>query len=151
MFGMGGCSGGPEGGFGRFMGPRHHMAGFPGGPGGKCGPGGFLRGLDLSDEQVERIVEIKQKSFSKVAHGKIDLVELYKQLFKEMGSASIDRNNISSLTAKIKEQKSQLIDLMVGNMVALAEVLTPEQRKKARTNKIRHFLGLAGPDPEENH
>ena len=150
MFGMGGCSGGPEGGLGRFMGPRHHFAGFSGGPGGKCGPGAFLRGLDLSDEQVERIAELKQKSFSKAAHSKIDLIELYKQLFKELGNATIDRNNVNALTQKIKEQKSQLIDLMIGNMVSLAEVLTAEQRKKARTNKIRHFLGLVGPELEED-
>jgi Spy/CpxP family protein refolding chaperone len=119
--------------------------------GGKCGPGAFLQGLDLSDEQIDRIAEIKAQSFSKLAHAKIDIFELKKQVFKELGSATIDRNKINSIVQKIKEQKSQLADLMVGNMIALAETLTPEQRKKLRRNKIRHFLGLEeGPAEEED-
>jgi Spy/CpxP family protein refolding chaperone len=150
MFGAGAC--GP-GGRGRFMGPPPHMRHlfeFGGEHGGKWGGGAVLHGLDLSDDQVERIAELKQKTFSKLAHGKIDLVELHKQLFKELGSATIDRNAVNAVKEKIKEHKAQLTDLMVSNMIAFAEVLTPEQRKKARINKIRHFLGLGESEGEED-
>lgn len=140
--------------FGKPMAQHHfarHAFGFGGEPGGgKCGPGGFLHGLELSDEQVERIAELKQKTFSKLAHGKIDLLESRKQLLRELSGATIDRNKINAIVEQIKKQKSEITDLMVGNMVALAETLTPEQRQKARINKIRHFLGLAPADAEED-
>jgi Spy/CpxP family protein refolding chaperone len=149
MFGS--FPGGP-GACGKPMGGHHfarHAFGFGGEPGGKCGPGAFLQGLDLSDEQVERIAELKGKTFSKLAHSKIDLLESRKQLLRELTGATLDRNKINAIAEQIKKQKSELTDLMVGNMVALAETLTPEQRKKARINKIRHFLGLEPADGEE--
>ena len=151
MFGFGGCSE-SHGGPGKFLGARPFMRHLMG-PGmhfaGKCGPGAMLSGLDLSDEQVERIAELKGRSFSKFAHAKIDMVELHKQLFKELSNATIDKGNVNALAQKIKEQKSQLTDLMIEKMVAFAEVLTPEQRKKARINKIRNFLGIGAESEDE--
>jgi Spy/CpxP family protein refolding chaperone len=138
MFGMGGCGSGP--GFGRFMGRHGRGQAEGGGRGGRFWASA-LQGLDLNDLQVEQIAELKGKSFSKFGHGKIDMFELHKELFKELSQSSIDRKKVSALSQKIKEQKSQMTDLMIENMLAFAEILTPEQRKKMRTNRIRQFLG----------
>src|ERR1700678_3281087 len=145
MFGMGGCGSGP--GFGRFMGGHGHGRG-QGGRGGRFWAGA-LQGLDLTDAQVEQIAELKGKSFSKFGHSKIDMFELHKELFKELGQANIDRTKVNALAHKIKEQKSQVTDLMIENMLAFAEILTPEQRKKMRTNRIRQFLGTEEGGHEE--
>jgi Spy/CpxP family protein refolding chaperone len=151
MFGFGGCPEGPGGG-GKFVGPppfMKHLMGHGMGAGAHCGPGAILQGLDLSDEQVERIAEVKGKSFSKLAHAKIDLFELLKGIFKELSSPTVNRSNVQGIADKIKEHLGQLVDLKVEKMVALAEVLTPEQRKKARVNKIRNFLGIGEGADEE--
>jgi periplasmic protein CpxP/Spy len=147
MFGMGGCGPGP--GFGRFMGRHGRGPGHGGGRGGRFWDSA-LQGLDLTDAQVEQIADLKGKSFSKFGHSKIDIFELHKELLKELSHANIDRTKVNELAQKIKEQKSQMTDLMIENMLAFAEILTPEQRKKMRTNRIRQFLGTEeGGDEEE--
>ena len=65
MFASGGCSRG-AGGFPGFAAAPllRHLAKLSGACGSSaCGPGELLSGLDLSDEQVERIAEIKGKAF----------------------------------------------------------------------------------------
>ena len=104
--------------------------------------GGGLRGLDLSDEQVEKTAELKQKCFRKFAHAQIDGMELHSELAKELGNATIDKAKVSTIVQKIKDHQSAMTDSMVENMLSLAQILTPEQRKQLRTDKIRHFLGL---------
>ena len=130
------------------MGGHGHGRG-QGGRGGRFWAGA-LQGLDLTDAQVEQIAELKGKSFSKFGHSKIDMFELHKELFKELGQANIDRTKVNALAHKIKEQKSQVTDLMIENMLAFAEILTPEQRKKMRTNRIRQFLGTEEGGHEED-
>jgi Spy/CpxP family protein refolding chaperone len=104
-------------------------------------PGSWLEGIDLSDEQIEKIAELKHQSFSRMAHGRVDKMELMHALFKELGNQQIDHVKVAELKNKIKEHKATMIDLMIDNMVAFAEILTPEQRKKIRIKKIRQFLG----------
>ena len=144
MFGRGGC--GPGRGRMKFMmggggGPfRHFMGGR-----------GLLEGIDLSDQQVELIAELKQRSFGKMAHGGVDMMELRHQLFRELGKAEIDKAKINEIKTKIKEQKALMTDMMIDNITAFAEILTPEQRKKVRIKKIRQFLGSGDMDDDDEH
>lgn len=135
MFGKGGC--GPGGRFrAKFMmgGPFRHMGWFG-------GARHFLSGIDLTDEQIEQIAELKHKSFSKMGHGRVDMMELMQELFRELGKPKIDRARVLEIKDKIKEKKAAIADLMFDNMLDFAEILTPEQRKKIRIKKIRQFLG----------
>lgn len=111
---------------------------------------GWLEGIDLSDEQVEQIAELKQRSFSKMAHGGVDMMELRQQLFRELGSANIDKAKINEIKGKIKEHKAAMTDMMIDNITAFAEILTPEQRKKVRIKKIRQFLGSGDMDDDDH-
>jgi len=100
-----------------------------------------LSGVDLSDEQVEKLAELMRGSFSKVGHLKIDMMEAMQQLFAEMAKPQIDRTKATQLKDKVKELRAKLSDLMFNNMLAFAEILTPEQRRKIRMKKIRQLLG----------
>ena len=147
MFGSGGCGPGPGGPRGRFKfaGPLRHLPMFGG------ARGAWLEGIDLTDEQIEKIAELRQKSFSKMAHGRVDKMELTQALFRELGSQNIDKSKIAELKGKIKEHKATMTELMVDNMLAFAEILTAEQRKKIRIKRIRQFLGTEDHEHEHDH
>ncbi len=113
------------------------------------GANDWLEGIELNDEQVEQIADLKHKSMSQMGHGKVDMMDLMQSLFKELGNSSIDQAKVMELKEKIKAQKSSMTDLMVDNMLAFSEILSAEQRKKIRINKIRQFLGSG--DHEHGH
>jgi Spy/CpxP family protein refolding chaperone len=147
MFGNSECGG--SGSHGPWGGGGHSKGGHFGQHGGKCGPGGMLQGLDLSDEQVLKIAELKGGTFSKMAHAKIDLMELKKEIFRELIKPQVDKKKVQSVAQKIKEHKSACMDSMLENMIAFSEILTAEQKKKLQLNKIRQFLGLEEPDEDD--
>jgi Spy/CpxP family protein refolding chaperone len=129
-------------------------AGFAGGAAGKHGgwggrgPLAMLQGLDLTDEQVLKLAEIKGGAFFKMAHSKIDLMQLKKQVFKELLSPQVDKAKVRELANQIKEKKSQCMDEMLENIIACSEILTPEQKKQFKINKVRCFLGLGEHEDE---
>lgn len=108
------------------------------------GGGRFLKEIELSDEQLEKVAELKEESFGKFAHARIDGMQLHQKLFKELGKENIDKEKVKALAKEIKEQKSAVTDLMVDNMLAFAEILTPDQRKKIKMKGLRHLLGGEG-------
>jgi Spy/CpxP family protein refolding chaperone len=137
MFGKGGCGGG------------HEHRGPLGGGGPFGGIGALLRGLDLTDEQVLKIGEIKGAAFGKIAHGKIDLMELKKDLFKELLKPQVDKNKVREVAQKIKEHKAACLDSLLEHVISFSEILTAEQKKKLQLNKIRGFLNIDEPDDDE--
>jgi Spy/CpxP family protein refolding chaperone len=144
-----GAGHGPWGGGGPWRGGR-------GGRGGKCGPGGpggmgaLLHGLDLTDEQLLKIAEIKGGTFTKMAHAKIDLMEMKKEIFRELLKPQVDKKKVHAVAQKIKDHKLACMDTMLENMIAFSEILTPEQKKKIQLNKIRSLFGLEEPEEDED-
>jgi Spy/CpxP family protein refolding chaperone len=131
--------------WGGTSGKRGYGGGFGGGG---HGPLAMLHGLDLTDDQVLKLAEIKGGAFFKMAHSKIDIMQLKKQAFKELLSPQIDKAKVRELANQIKEKKSQCMDEMVENIIACSEILTPEQKKQLKVNKVRGSLGLG--DHEED-
>ena len=109
---------------------------------GKCGPMGILSDLDLSDEQLLGIAELKGKTFGKMARNMLEFKEMKKEVFKELFQPKADQAKVHDLTAQIKEHASQCIDLLSENMIASSELLTPEQKAKLRLALVRKFLGV---------
>ncbi len=143
MFGKVGCAG-PAGAGGGAVGSK---GGF-GGPWGGRGPLAMLRDLDLSDEQVLKLAEIKGGAFFKLAHNKIDIMQLKKQAIKELFSPQVDKAKVRELAHQIKEKKSLCMDEMLESIIACSEILTPEQKKQLKLKKIRCFLGLGEHEEE---
>jgi Spy/CpxP family protein refolding chaperone len=143
MFGNTGFGG--FGGHGPWGGVGPGRGGHGGRPGGKCGPGGpgaMLQGLDLTDEQLLKFAEIKGGAFSKMAHAKIDLMDMKKEIFRELLKPQVDKKKVHAIAQKIKDHKAACMDSMLENMIAFSEILTVEQKKKLHLNKIRSFFGV---------
>lgn len=111
----------------------------------------FLKGIDLSDEQVERLSELKHSSFARIGHARIDIMNLRHELMKELSASEINESRVLQIKGEIKECKSQLTDLMVDSMLALAKLLTPEQRKDVKIRTLRELLGSFDEEMEDHH
>lgn len=96
----------------------------------------------MTDEQALKLAEIKGGAFFKMAHNKIDIMQLKKQAIKELLSPQVDKSKVRELAHQIKEKKSLCMDEMLENIIACSEILTPEQKKQLKLKKIRCFLGL---------
>lgn len=142
MFGKGHCGPGPFGGFGGAA------EGFGKG-GGHCGPGHFLSDLNLTDEQLFGIAELKGKAFGKIARGKLDLMELKKEAFKELLQPQPDKAKVKAIADQIKARKSEFIDQLSDNLIALSGLLTAEQKATLRLKLVKKFLHVAELDDAE--
>lgn len=141
MFGFRDCFPG-SGMFSKFGGMNGMHSGM-GGPFGGHGCGSPLSGVDLTDDQLEKLAELKSQAFSKFGHGKVDIVDLYKRLFKELAKPTIDEKQVWNVTDEIRGKKSELTDVLVEHLIAFAKILTPEQRSKIKLNKIRRIMGIS--------
>jgi Spy/CpxP family protein refolding chaperone len=140
----------------------------PGPGGGPCGPGHqgpfgpgqamrgkfwpvmdehLLRELNLSDEQIERLAELKVEQRSQMAQFRGTAGSLMQQLGKELSKPEIDRGKVAQIREAIKDQRSRSEDAFMDAMVATADLLTAEQRKKLHLAISKRLLGL--PSDEE--
>jgi Spy/CpxP family protein refolding chaperone len=140
MFGHGGCGSKAFGGHFGFGPPPWIQRKFMGG--GACGPGAFLGDLNLTDEQLEKLAELKLEGLSKFGQFKSSAVGFLQQIARELTKDQIDKAKIQEIAQKIQAQKSELGASMVDRVISFAEVLTVEQRKKLRSKLIRRFLGV---------
>jgi Spy/CpxP family protein refolding chaperone len=149
MFGHGQFGGFPGKGFGRFEGAPWGQRGGFGGHGHGHGMKHFLRGIDLTDEQVQKLGELGGDAFLQFGHTKLDMIALYRQLFKEMAAPQVDEAKVRAIGEKIKTLKGESTDRMVEKFLAFSNILTPEQRSRVRTNRIRHFFGFGEGEHED--
>lgn len=134
MFGHGKHGGG---GFG--FGPpwmRHGMRG------GGWGPWGMLRDLDLTDEQLEKLAELKMDGINRFAQLRSTMSSLIHQMGKELAKDQIDKAKVKEIAQQIKTHRSEFGDRMLDRLLEFSEVLTAEQRKKMRLKLIKRFLGV---------
>ena len=118
-------------------GRRHgfRLGGRPGGPG---GPDRFLmplRQLDLSDAQRAQIKEVLQaaRPADDQAPGR-KLMELRQSLRGAVLADTPDQAQIEQLRAAIAEAESAVLAKRIEVAQKIAQILTPEQREKARTS-----------------
>jgi len=140
MFGHGGCGSKAFGGHFGFGSPPWIQRKFMGGR--ACGPGAFLTDLDLTDEQLEKLAELKMEGLSKFGQFKSGVVGLLQQIAKELTKEQIDKAKIHEIAQQIQSHKSEMGASMVDRVIAFAEVLTVEQRKKLKSKLIKRFLGV---------
>jgi Spy/CpxP family protein refolding chaperone len=139
MFGEGrGRRGGAPMGFGGGFGPPPfarmlHLFG---------GSGSFLRGLNLNDEQLERIAELKLATMRQHMQMRLSMSALMKDMVKELSNDPIDKAKVKEIGKQIQTQKMQAGDEFFDRIISFAEVLTPEQRKAMRMKAIKSFLGM---------
>ena len=105
-----------------------------GGPGfdGRGGPFPVLRGLELSDAQREQIRSITQERRAEADGPQRRLADLNKQLHLAVLAESPDGQKIEELKTAIAAAGSEALTARIDVQTRIAQVLTPEQRAKAR-------------------
>ena len=113
----------PQQGFGG-RGPGRGMG--PGGP----GPFGILQQLDLTDEQRSQIKTILDE---RQANGPDQtLTDLQKQLHEAIFADAPDTAKIDELKTAIGAAEASALNSRIAVQLKIAQILTPEQRQKAR-------------------
>ena len=143
MFGSTGGCGKGGGLMGGAFSPLAQMMGKFGG-GHACGPGAFPSELNLSDDQLERIAELKGEGLAQLMQCKLSMGLKFKQIIRELASENLDKAKIKEIGKQLQSEKEQCGEQFLDRMISVAEVLTPAQRKQLRLKLIRKFLGIDG-------
>jgi Spy/CpxP family protein refolding chaperone len=138
-----GCPGGPggPGGPGFFGGPVG-----PGGPG-MPPPPGFgpvmlpLGGVDLTDDQVEKLAAVRSSTHEKVEPIMSRLHSLEHDFVFALAQPTINTDELSKLRVQISTQKQALDALFTDSAINTAQILTAEQRKQIKLEMNRASLG----------
>jgi Spy/CpxP family protein refolding chaperone len=113
-------------------GPRPGGPAFGGrGPGGPGGPGAFARFADLTDEQRKQVQAILQEDRAS-RQGPPAARELHRQLHAELLADVPDDQKIDTLQQQLVQAQGEELTRQVALQRKIAQVLTPEQRAKAR-------------------
>jgi Spy/CpxP family protein refolding chaperone len=115
---------------------------------GPAGPGPIpaLRNLDLSDSQREQIRTIAQAGKESAGSPGAKLAALERQLHLAIFSDAAEAVKIDELKAAITAAHAEALTTRIDVETRIAQVLTPEQRAKARESlsKGRPFGGAPG-------
>jgi protein CpxP len=115
--------------------PPQGRGGGPGGPGGFGGRGGpfpMLRALDLTDAQRAQIRTITEQQRGNANSPRQKLATLQKQLHLAILADTPDAQKIDELKTSIAAAAAEELTSRIDVESRIAQVLTPEQRAKAR-------------------
>lgn len=113
-----------------------------GGPGG-AGPGAGLplTMLDLSDDQMEKIGELRADIQDKSGPILIKLQSLQREFRGGLAQANINTAELKRINSEISAQKQALDSLRSQEMISTAELLTKEQRQEMKQTMNRAEFG----------
>lgn len=97
--------------------------------------------LDATAEQQQKLTEIAKGAAHDLAPLRTQSMEMRKQGVALFTAASIDKSAVEQLRVKRMQNVDAISRRMTRALTDTAEVLTPEQRKKAaeRAGRWRHF------------
>ena len=121
--------------------PKDVLAYFPGCSGQKDG---FMQSLNLSDDQLQKMVNLRDKFNIATASKGAEMRSLFHQIGAEMAQATIDKKAVNDLHARQAKLQAELSDEHFKFMLENAEILTPEQRKKFHQSMLKHQAGPGG-------
>lgn len=109
-------------------------------------PRAAMRGLDLTDAQKEQIAEIRKGGEAARTDLQKQLARLRNEMRGEMLEDTPDRRKIVSLAERIGDVQTKLGVHRAEQMLAMREVLTPEQRDRwlTRSERMRGPHGMRG-------
>jgi len=96
-----------------------------------------IQELNLTPQQQERIAAQKKKEKEDSGKNRIRMKELRDQLRVELDKPSVDKAGINALTAEMKMLAGKRIEKKVEGILALKEILTPEQFKALNEKRIQ--------------
>lgn len=118
----------------------------------RMGSSGGMRGCPLgrvldgdnaiTDEQYERMHVLKNAMLDKMGPKMAELSSLSRQLRDALGSASIDSKKVGDLRNRISAAKTDLSNIKLDHMIAMADVFTSAQRVELHKAMIKSPMGM---------
>lgn len=99
---------------------------------------GFMEPPKFSDDQLQRMMELRDQHRIATASQHAELGALSHKLSLLLTADRIDRKEVGSIQAKIQALHSELASLNAKFAVDSAEIMTPEQRQKLRHRLLLH-------------
>ena len=112
------------------QGPGRGMGRGFGGPGGPGRIGPVFQRLDLTDAQREQIKAIMEER--RESRPGANMMELQKQLQAALLADAVDNAKIEQLKAAITSAEAAMLSARIETELKISQLLTPEQRAKAR-------------------
>lgn len=106
--------------------------------------GGFMKSLNLSDEQLEKLHNIRVKSKTGNALKQAELQVLSTQLQEALSAENIDKQAAFALQSKINALRADLSNARLASMIEKSEVFTAEQRKEIRHKMLQREGAFGG-------
>jgi Spy/CpxP family protein refolding chaperone len=121
----------------------------PGMPPGPPGGGMMLplMDVDLSDDQVEKLVQLKDSLMDKVGPKMAKIHALERDLRNALCQPQINASDVAHISSQISAEKQTLDGLFTENAISTAQILTAEQRQKIKAVMNRRELGPPGFHP----
>jgi Spy/CpxP family protein refolding chaperone len=117
-----------------------------GGRGGPTGRFGFgVAGLNLTEEQREKVSTIQRAAREQAAPAEAELRAAQRDLHRELFADGRDAAKIADLSANVAALQQQLADLHVTTTSSLSDLLTDEQRAIVRARDGHGGPGRGGP------
>lgn len=104
-----------------------------------------LRDLNLSSDQMQKIREIRDRNRQQMQGDRDQLRQVQQELGTLMAGSATD-DQIRSKYTQVKELRAKLADAQFNSMLAMRNVLTPEQRQKFAQQMQRRRPNFAPPD-----
>ena len=117
------------------------------GPRGPRGPQGAIQELNLSDQQLQDLENIRLKYQDEMNERRQVLIEAQQEL-NDMMSGEASVGQIRNQYRQVAQLGQQLGDLRFESMIEMREVLTPEQRRQFRSTECWRrapAVGTGGP------
>lgn len=102
---------------------------------GKEGRSGFYKDLGLTPQQTAELKARREANAGKAKEVREALKAKRAELKAEIEKPTVDRARITTLTTDIKNLTGQMIDQRVNSILAMKEILTPEQFAKMQAKK----------------
>ena len=110
----------------------------------------FTKTLNLTPEQQAQIKQQRGANKEKVMQLRQQLRAKRSELKEELDKPSVDMNKINSIVAETKTLMAEQLDLRVKGILAMKQVLTPEQFKKLHERREKNKPQEHGQEHQEH-
>jgi Spy/CpxP family protein refolding chaperone len=106
--------------------------------------GGPMPGLNLTDEQKDKMADLRVKHLKEVEPVQADLQKQHSALRLEMTAEKFNEARVKSIQSEIAKLQSDLGWKRVAHQRAVRDMLTPEQQKRFDARILAGGPGLHG-------
>lgn len=108
------------------------------------GPMHMLKGLALTDDQYEKMYDLRNDFMDKFGPKMVEVASLERHMRDTLTSSSIDTKKAGEIKAKLAQAKSDIAEMKSDLQIQMAQVLTSDQRKTLRLAMEKHCMGGCG-------